>query len=141
MIGNIRLDGWTLGNTFSLAAALGIYLSLIAFLAWPIKCWWAFRVTLGIIVAACSAWIFREAAYYFKSQPPAPLFAWALVVLIGALSLRGIFRPPPDPKVEQQFVADEGFSQPVTWWVSALFYAVLLIPLLIFVLSLYDEFK
>lgn len=131
MIGNIRLEGWTLGNTFSLAASLGIYLSLIIFLASPIKCWWAFRVALGIIVGACSAWILREVSYYFMAQPPAPLFAWLLVIVIGALSLRGILRPPPDPKVEQQFVADEGFSQPVAWWISALFYAVFLIPLLL----------
>jgi hypothetical protein len=141
MIGNVRLEGWTFGNAFSLAASLGIYLSLIAFLASPIKYWWAFRVTLGVIVAACSAWVFREVAYYFKALPPAPFFAWALVVLIGALSLRGIFRPPPDPKVEQQFVADEGFSQPVAWWISGLVYALWLIPLLLLMRSMYLTFS
>jgi hypothetical protein len=137
MIGNIRLEGWTLGNTFSLAASLGIYLALIVFLASPIKCWWAFRVALGVIVGACSAWVFREISYYFMALPPAPVFAWALVIVIGALSLSGIFKPPPDPKVEQQFVADEGFRQPVAWWLSALFYAVFLIPLLLLMRSLY----
>jgi hypothetical protein len=141
MIGNIRLQGWTLGNAFWLTAVLGIYLSLITFLASPIKCWWAFRVALGIIVGACTAWVFREVSYYFMEQPPAPLFAWALVVVVGALSLYGILRPPPDPKVEQRFVPDKGFSQPIAWWISGLVYALLLMPLLFFLRSLYVMFS
>ena len=73
MIGSVRLEGWTLGNAFSLAASLGIYLSLIAFLASPIKCWWAFRVTLGVIVAACSAWVFRGSVLLQGAAPGATL--------------------------------------------------------------------
>ena len=47
LIGNIRLQGWTLGSALSLTACAGLYVSLITFLASPIRCWWAFELPLA----------------------------------------------------------------------------------------------
>ena len=72
------------------------------------------------------------------AQPPAPLFAWVLVVVVGTLSLRGISRLPPYLKVEQRFVPACRVS------VSPLLQdpdAVFLIPLLLLLRSLYVMFS
>lgn len=94
LIASIRLAGLTLWNTLTVAAAVGIYVSLLLFLTSPVKRWWAFRVTLAITAASCTVWIVREASQAQLLRSPIT----SLVILtIGALCVFGCFPTSPRP--------------------------------------------
>ena len=122
-IGDIALEGWSPGAALWLAMVAGIWVSMILYMASPLRYWWALRITLGIIVLGCAAWILREILAFREAAPVAPRSAWTFISVLGAASLYAACRPRPDIAREQ--LIRDFIERPATtpayrswpWWV------------------------
>ena len=131
---NSTLEGWNLLAAITFALLLTVWIGIIAWLVSPIRYWWMFKVVL----IALSCLLVRT--LLFGPSEPAPVLilgSAAVLLLIAAIRTRA----PTEDDIRLARIADGPGDGHSSWWMTLLAVAVLAIPAISILKSLYGMLR
>jgi hypothetical protein len=133
---NSTFEGWNLLAAITFALLLTVWIGIIAWLISPIRCWWMFKVVL----IALSCLLMRSLLFGPAAPAPVPVLilgSAAVLLLIAAIRIRA----PTEEDIRLARMADQPGVGHSSWWITLLALAVLAVPAIVILKSLYGMLR